>query len=374
MSSNGSHGSARMPAITRRMAARVRRCLLQSWRLVARIAVKSWDDSIFGKSAAAAFWQTMSLAPLLLGLLGSLGYVGSWFGPDTVEIVESKILTFSRDLFSQSVVTELIEPTVQDVLGRGRAVVVSVGFVLSLWGGSSAMATFVDAIVDAHDQQNARHPIWQRIFALLLYVLFLIAAVFILPLIALGPVLIGRTLPESWTEPGLRLIDGFYYPVVGLVLIVGLTTLYKLALHRSLPWHRLFGGALLAGVFFMAASELLRNYLEWITRTGVSYGALATPVAFLLFTFFLGFAVILGAEFNAAIQEFWPARATRFEQFTRWLTERTAARNRATTQGKATPKKQKLPSSNIFRLRRGKAQETCSSEETATTLHNGRPR
>lgn len=373
MSSNGSHGSARMPAITRRMAAWVRRCLLQLWRLVARIAVKSWDDSIFGKSAAAAFWQTMSLAPLLLGLLGSLGYVGSWFGPDTVEIVESKILTFSRDLFSQSVVTELIEPTVQDVLGRGRAVVVSVGFVLSLWGGSSAMATFVDAIVDAHDQQNARHPIWQRIFALLLYVLFLIAAVFILPLIALGPVLIGRTLPESWTEPGLRLIDGFYYPVVGLVLIVGLTTLYKLALHRSLPWHRLFGGALLAGVFFMAASELLRNYLEWITRTGVSYGALATPVAFLLFTFFLGFAVILGAEFNAAIQEFWPARATRFEQFTRWLAERTAAGNRSTTRGKATPKKQKLPSSNIFRLRRGREQETCSSEETATTLHNGRP-
>jgi membrane protein len=292
----------------------------QTGMLATRVAVKAWNDSIFAKSAAAAFWQTMSLAPLLLGVLGSLGYVGEWFGPDTVEIVERKIITFSRDLFSPTVVTDLIQPTVTDVLGHGRAAFVSVGFVLSLWAGSSAMSTFVDSIVEAHGQQDARHPVWQRIFALLLYVLFLIASVFILPLIALGPTLIGRALPGAWREPGLRLIDSFYYPGVGLLLIIGLTTLYKLALHRSLPWHRLFGGALVAGVFFITASELLRRYLAWVTKTGVSYGALATPIAFLLFTFFLGFAVILGAEFNATVQEFWPARSTRIDQVKEWLT------------------------------------------------------
>ncbi|GGN70034.1 putative ribonuclease BN [Nocardia rhizosphaerihabitans] len=291
-----------------------------AWRLVVRVALKSWNNSIFAKSAAAAFWQTLSLAPLLLGLLGSLGYVGGLFGPDTVQIVEAKIIAFSREFFSPSVVADLIEPTVDDVLGRGRGAVVSVGFVLSLWAGSSAMATFVDAIVEAHDQQDARHPVWQRIFALLLYVQFLVAAVLVLPVIALGPTRIGRVLPDTWREPGLRLIDTFYYPIVGLLLIVGLTTLYKLALHKSLPWHRLFGGALVAGVFFMGASDLLRRYLSWITATGVSYGALATPIAFLLFTYFLGFAVILGAEFNAAVQEFWPARATRMEQVKEWLT------------------------------------------------------
>ena len=31
------------------------------------------------------------------------------------------------------------------------------------------------------------------------------------------------------------------------------------------------------------------------------------PIAFLLFAFFLGFAVVIGAELNAAIQEQWPA-------------------------------------------------------------------
>lgn len=293
--------------------------LHRAWQVIWRTITKAWGDSIFSKSAAAAFWQTLSLPPLLLGLLGSLGYVGGWFGPDTLDIIERKIIAFSRDAFSENVVEELIQPTVSDVLQRGRGEIVSLGFVLSLWAGSSAMSTFVDSIVEAHGQKDARHPVWQRFFALLLYVMFLIAAVFVMPLVALGPTMIARVLPESWYDVGTQLLDWAYYPGVGLILIVALTTLYKAALHKSLPWHRLLGGALLAGVFFMMASAGLRKYLGWIADTGATYGALATPIAFLLFTFFLGFAVILGAEFNATIQEFWPARATRIEQMREWL-------------------------------------------------------
>lgn len=298
----------------------VRRC----GQVVGRTAVKAWNDSIFGKSATAAFWQTLSLPPLLLGLLGSLGYVGGWFGPNTVEIIQSKIITFSHTAFSENVVDQIIQPTVTDVLGRGRPEIVSAGFLLSLWAGSSAISTFVDSIVEAHGQKDARHPVWQRVFALLLYVTFLVLAVFTLPLVALGPTMIGRVLPESWHAVGTEMVDAFYYPAVGLLLIVGLTTLYKAALPKSLPWHRLLGGALVAGVFFMAASTVLRWYLSWVTGTGYTYGALATPIAFLLFTFFLGFAIVLGAEFNATIQELWPARATRMEQVRDWIAAQAA--------------------------------------------------
>ncbi|MCX5042575.1 YihY/virulence factor BrkB family protein [Aldersonia sp. NBC_00410] len=304
-----------------------------TWRLVWRVATKSWNDSIFGRSATAAFWQTLSLPPLLIGLLGSIGYVGGWFGPDTLDVIEAKIIAFSRDAFSEGVVDQLIAPTVADVLQRGRIGIVSVGFVLSLWAGSSAMATFVDSIVLAHGQKDWRNPVWQRIFALLLYVMFLVTAVFVLPVVALGPTLIARAMPADWHSVGSVLVDYFYYPAVALVVIVGLTTLYKLALHTSLPWHRLLGGSLLAAGFFIAASAVLRRYLGWVASTGVSYGALASTIAFLLFTFFLGFAVILGAEFNAVVQEFWPARATRIEQMRDWLT---AQANDSTTIAMAT--------------------------------------
>lgn len=328
---------------------RPRHAVRQGWQVVVTTADSAWDHSIFSKAATAAFWQTLSLPPLLLGLIGSLGYVGGWFGPGTLEIITSKIMTFIRSIFSDSVVDQIIAPTVEDVLGRGRADVMSLGFVLSLWAGSSAISTFVDSIVEAHHQQDHRHPVWQRIFGLLLYVVFLVLAVFTLPLVALGPTMIGRLLPDSWYDLGSRIVDTFYYPAVGLLLLVGLTTLYKVALPKTLPWHRLLGGAVLAGVFFLGSSVGLRWYLTWIAGTGYTYGALATPIAFLLFTFFLGFSVVLGAEFNATVQKFWPARATRLEQWRIWLAEQ-AAQDPSPDSGPVTNLTRRLTSATPIRL------------------------
>ena len=282
-------------------------------RLLWRTISKAWEDSIFGMAAQAAFWQTLSLPPLLLGLLGSIGYVGGWFGPNTIDIVQAKIVTFSTRVFSPSVVDQIIAPTVSDVLQRGRGDVVSLGFVLSLWAGSSAVSSFVDSIVVAHGQHNERNPIWQRIFALLLYAMGLLLAVFTIPVVALGPGLVTNHLPEGWRSIAETLIQSVYYPAVGIIIVVGLTTLYKFALPRSLPWHRLVPGALFAAVFFSIAAAILRVYFTWVTSTGYTYGALASPIAYLLFTFFIGFAVVIGAEFNAAIQVFWPAKATRLD-------------------------------------------------------------
>jgi len=296
-------------------------------RLLWRTISKAWDDSIFGMAAQAAFWQTLSLPPLLLGLLGSIGYVGAWFGPDTVRIVQSKIIAFSSRVFSPSVVDQIIAPTVSDVLQRGRGDVVSIGFVLSLWAGSSAVSSFVDSIVIAHDQHNERNPVWQRIFALLLYATGLLLAVFTIPVVALGPGLVTGRLPEGWRDTGETLIQSVYYPAVGLIIILGLTTLYKFALPRTLPWHRLIPGALFAAVFFIIAAAVLRVYFSWVTSTGYTYGALASPIAYLLFTFFIGFAVVIGAQFNAAIQTFWPAKATRLDQ----MRERIQQRGREST-------------------------------------------
>jgi membrane protein len=78
---------------------------------------------------------------------------------------------------------------------------------------------------------------------------------------------------------------------------------------------------------FLIATFGLRVYLTWITSTGYTYGALATPIAFLLFAFFLGFAIMLGAELNAAIQEQWPAGDTHARQLRIWLEEKAEARN-----------------------------------------------
>jgi membrane protein len=281
-----------------------------AWPLVKRTVAKAWHGNIFSEAAEAAFWQTLSLPPLLLGLLGSLGLIGNRLGPNIVGAVQDRINAFSRTVFSTNVVETIITPTVADVLTKAQTEVASFGFLISLWAGSSAMASFVDAITVAYGQYGVRHDVWQRIFALLLYLVGLVLAIIGLPVLALGPDLLPKVFPPSWRDNISVLIGTFYYPVVAVLLVIALATLYKLALPRKLPWHRGLPGAALAMVFFLLASIGIRIYLIAIGRTGYTYGALAAPIAFLLFTFFIGLAIVIGAHFNSAIQEMWPAKMT----------------------------------------------------------------
>jgi membrane protein len=280
-------------------------------RLISRTAAKAWADSFVSMSAQAAFWMTLSLPPLLLGLLGSLGFVASGFGPATVEAAQREIVRLATTVFSADVVNQIIRPTVSDILTRGHSSIVSVGFVISLWAGSSALASLVDSITAAYQQHAVRHPVWQRIFALLLYAVALVGSVLVLPLTALGPDLIPELLPAAVRPTVTQLVGIFYYPGLGALLMVGLATLYKVVLPNKLPWHRGLPGALLAMAVFLVTSTGLRVYISWVSGTGYTYGALATPIAYLLFSFFIAMAIILGAEFNSAIEEIWPAHPTR---------------------------------------------------------------
>lgn len=280
-------------------------------RLLGRTVSKSWDDGIFSMAAQAAYWQTLSLPPLLLGMLGSMGYVAAWVGPEGLTTVQHNLIRLANAVFDREIVTTYIEPTVADILNRGRPDIISIGFPIALFAGSSAISSLVDSITFAHEQYSIRHPVWQRIFALLLYLAALVVAVATLPLLTLGPVLMGQVLPKSWGSVLLDVINTYYYPVVLLVIVLSLTTLYKAALPRSLPWLRLLPGAALAMVVFWVSATGLRIYIAGIASTGYTYGALATPIAFLLFAFLIGFAIVLGAQLNNAIQETWPVRPSR---------------------------------------------------------------
>lgn len=296
------------------------------WHLTRRTLSKSWDDSIFSEAAQAAFWSALSLPPLLLGLLGSLAYIAPLFGLDTLPVIEERLVSMAHSFFSPSVVDEIIEPTIADIDKGARGEVVSLGFVISLWAGSSAVSAFVDSVVEAHGQTALRHPVRQRFFALFLYVVMLVVVIATAPFVALGPRKIAEFIPDSWG----RALHFGYYPALLIALLLTITVLYRVALPRPLPSHRLILGSALATVVFLVATLGLRVYLTWITGTGYTYGALATPIAFLLFAFFGGFAIMLGAELNAAVQEQWPASVTHTDQFRVWLRARTQSGDRDT--------------------------------------------
>jgi membrane protein len=274
--------------------------------LLKQAVVKGWHDRVLGLSAEAAFWQMLSLPSLFLALVATLGYLSRWLGAGDVNRIETQIKKVFARMFNQQVVEQVIGPTLHLVLHSGRADVISIGFVLALWAGSSATATFVNTITIAYDMRDLRGPVRSRLLALWLFLGTVVLGVFLLPMLVLGPDLLRRALPDRVRPTVTTLIDLGYYPVLVVVLMLALTTFYKLAPPRRLPWHRGLPGGILAVLIFLAGSAGLRAYIHFVLDHNQAYAALAAPIAALLFFFILALGVLLGAELNAAIEQVRP--------------------------------------------------------------------
>lgn len=276
--------------------------------LLGRAAAQAWRDRVLGLSAEAAFWQLLSLPSLFLALIATLGYVSRWFGAGTVGRTERSLESTLSRAFSQQVVDQVVSPMLHEVLFKGRVDIISLGFVLAIWAGSSATATFVNTITIAYGMRDLRGPVRSRLLALWLFLGSVLLGVIVLPLLVLGPDLLTRSFPERLRPTVSSLISGLYYPVVVVLLLIGLTTLYHLAPPRKLPWHRGLPGAIIAMIIFLAGAAGLRSYIHFILDQNHAYGTLAAPIAALLFFFVLALGVLYGAEFNAAIEQLAPTR------------------------------------------------------------------
>jgi membrane protein len=154
--------------------------------------------------------------------------------------------------------------------------------------------------------RDQRGALRSRLLALWLFLGSIVLGVILLPLLVLGPSLLPRTFPKSVRSTASTVIHASYYPVVIVLLLLSLTSLYHLAPPRRLPWRRGAPGAVLAMAVFLGGSAGLRSYITFILNHNHAYGTLAAPIAALLFFYILGLGVLLGAEFNAALEQLAP--------------------------------------------------------------------
>ncbi len=267
--------------------------------LVRRTAACAWNDRVLGLAAEAGFWQLLSLPSLLLAILGTIGYVGDALGADTVDSVRQSLLGGARDLLTDDVVNGVVRPTMEKILKHGRPDVISIGFVLSLWTGSTAMSTFVNTITIAYGQRELRSALRSRLLALRLFLLQVLSGVILLPALVLGPGLLSDLLDANRYHMVAVLIEVLFWPTVALVSLAMLTALYHLSLPERRPWRRAVPGAVLALLVWLVGSYLLRLYLGTAFSNELAYGSLGAPVAALLFFYIAALAVLLGAELNA---------------------------------------------------------------------------
>jgi membrane protein len=279
-----------------------RRPIRRLLSLPRRIRRKMSEDRIFGMSAEAGFWGLVSLPSLLLAVFGALGYFGPLLGHSAVTRVHDDVLRAARDVLSPTTVNDDVAPIVQQILTEGHAGVVSVSFVISLWSGSSAMATYLNTITVAYGMRGVRGAVRSRLVALGLYLVAVVVGIVMLPALILGPDAIADLAPAAARSGVSAVVSAVYWPGIVVASVLVLATLYRLCLPIRVRWRAHLPGAVLAMLIWLGGSIGVRSYVAEKLHNNVTYGALGAPVAALLFFYVTALAVLLGAELNAALR------------------------------------------------------------------------
>ncbi|GGP81399.1 membrane protein [Streptomyces melanogenes] len=276
-----------------------------AWLLLKDTVNSCIEYRILGLAAEAAFFTLLSLPPLLLSLIALLGYVDGWTNTDTVASINKNILTAAQSVLSDRGVHDFAEPLLADVTKGKRPEIVSIGFAFALWSGSRAVNVFIDTITVMYGLDGHRGIVRTRMLSLLLYIVALLIGAVVLPLAVVGPDRVVELIP--W---GTDLISVLYWPVMILLSVAFLTTLFHVSVPVRSPWIEDVPGALVALAMWVLGSFLLRIYLTNTVEGPTIYGSLAAPVAVLLWIGVSAFAVLVGAAVNAAIDRVWPSVAT----------------------------------------------------------------
>ena len=164
----------------------------------------------------------------------------------------------------------------------------------------SGVKAMIDALNVIYEQDEGRSFIKFNVVALVFtlggFAAFLvaIAAVIVLPLVLSTVGLGGATVTLT------RILR---WPVLLLVLLIGLAALYRYGPYRrAARWQWVSVGSVFAAMMWITASCLFSWYLASFANYNATYGSLGAVVGLMMWLWLSTIVVLLGAELNAEIE------------------------------------------------------------------------
>ncbi len=247
-------------------------------------------------AAGCAFYATLALFPAI-SMLISVG--GMILDPITTE----QQLTALSGLLPPPAFG-LIEDRVHQLAAQGSgnlSMRLLFSFLLTFWSSSTGSKSVLSAVNVAYDVTEQRPFLRFQVIGLAMTLVAVLCAILAISVLLL--------LPPAIDFLGLSSHGGGLIHAAGLAMLIGFFFVAILLLYRfgpsrpTPPRPRIKPGAALATVLWLIASELLSLYVSRIAAFGTTYGSLGAAVGVMLWFYISAYAVLLGAELNARLEE-----------------------------------------------------------------------
>jgi membrane protein len=286
--------------------------------LLVRTALAFGRDDGAIMSRSIAYYALFSFFPLLLILISVSSSVL------TASQVQEVILDFIEQYLPAA--GRLVQANIQQLLGARNAIGV-LALVGLLWSASGVFGALYRSVNRAWGNTPAELFWTEKLFAL---VVVLVVGLLLVATILYGTVVNvvrGWQLEvfgwQPFADPGTGRLVGWLsalIPALGSVAVF--TILYRTIPRTKVRWRDVWFGGLVAGLAWVASSQLLTWYISSFARYSLIYGSVGAIIAFLLWSYVSAMILLLGAEFTAQYAQ-WRREGRPLESrpFREWIEE-----------------------------------------------------
>ena len=245
-------------------------------------------------AAALSYYFVLSLFPALIFLSAVVAYL------PVPDLFNQALSLMAQFLPADSM--GLVRRVVADVISPNKGTFLSFGILGTLWAASGGFAAAIEALNIAYEVKEDR-PFWKT-RPLALGLAFMTGA---LLLVALSVMIVGPRFGE-WLAARVHLSGLFVllWPYIHWTIAVGFTILAVEALYFLAPnvkqrFLATLPGAVLAVGCWIGLSYLLGIYFRHFANFNKTYGTLGAAIALMVWLYWTGFAMLVGAELNAEL-------------------------------------------------------------------------
>jgi membrane protein len=253
------------------------------------------EDRLLAVAAGVVFYGLLAIFPAISAFVSIYGLFAD---PATVDQTVS--------LLAEVIPPDAIGPVEEQVERVASAGSGSLGFAflfslaLALWSANAGMKAVIDALNVAYGEREKRGIVKLTLISFALTLSVIVAGLVAVAVIVVFPIATSFLGIESLAAV---LVQWLRWPLLLLVLLVGLAFLYRFAPSRTEPrWQWVSVGSLTAAVLWLAGSAALSFYLSNFANYGAAYGSLAAGIGLMMWLWLSAIVVLLGAELNAEIE------------------------------------------------------------------------
>lgn len=273
----------------------------------ARIPAKGWKD------IAARVWKSLTEDRILLIAAGVTFYLILALFPALAAFVAIYGLFLDPATVSQHIATlkGIAPPAVTDLLSGQLERLASqrsgtlgfgalAGLAVALWSTNGGVKAIIEGLNIAYDERETRSFLRLNLVALAFTLGAMVLILLILAALAVVPAVLALVPLGTAGEVALALLR---WPLMVVAVGIALALLYRHGPAREPPeWRWVTWGSAFATLGWIAASVGFSLYLENFADFAASYGAMAAPIAVLLWLWLSLIVVLVGAEINGEIE------------------------------------------------------------------------